>query len=63
VRVYEYIATADVENEAVWLQKFVLELGVLPRMCDLVHIHCNDTTSITKTRELRAHSVDKPILR
>jgi hypothetical protein len=59
----EYIATDDVANEAVWLQKFVLELGVLPRMCDHVHIHCDDKAPITKIRELGTHSVDKLVLR
>jgi hypothetical protein len=59
----EYIATANMENEAVWLQKFVLELGVLPGMRDPLHIHCDDKATITETRELSAHSVDKPILR
>jgi hypothetical protein len=59
----EYIVTADATNEAVWLQKFFLELGVLPGMRDPVHIYCDDMTTITETRELRAHSVDKPILR
>jgi hypothetical protein len=34
----EYTATADVANEAIWLQKFILELGVLPGMRDPVHI-------------------------
>jgi hypothetical protein len=58
----EYIATADVSNEAVWLQKFVLELGVLPGMRDHVHIHCNDKATITEIRELGTHSVDKPVL-
>jgi hypothetical protein len=51
-----------VADEAVWLQKFVLELGVLPGMCDPVHIHCDDTAAITKDRELGTHSVDKPVL-
>jgi hypothetical protein len=59
----EYIIAADAANEAVWLQKFVIELGVFPRMHDPVHIYCDDTTTIAKANELRAHSVDKPILR
>jgi hypothetical protein len=59
----EYIATTDVSNETVWLQKFILELGVLPRMRDPVHIHCDDTTAITNIGELGTHSVDKPVLR
>jgi hypothetical protein len=58
----EYIATADVANEAVWLQKFVLELGVLPRTRDPVHIHCDNKAAITEIRELGTHSIDKHIL-
>jgi hypothetical protein len=45
-----------------WLQKFGLELGVLPGMCDPVHIHCDDKAAITEIKELKTHSVDKPIL-
>jgi hypothetical protein len=59
----EYIATADVANEVVWLQKFILELGVLPGTRDPVHIHCDDTAVITEVRELGTHSVDKLVLR
>jgi hypothetical protein len=58
----EYIATAGVANEAVWVQKFVLELGVLPGMCDHVHIHCDNMAAITEISELGTHSVDKPVL-
>jgi hypothetical protein len=58
----EYIATADRANEAVWLQKFVLKLGVLPGMCDPVHIHCDEKAAIKEIRELGTHTVDKPIL-
>jgi hypothetical protein len=50
-------------NEAVWLQKFVIKLGVFPGMHDPVHIYCDDTAAIAKTKELRAHSIDKPTLR
>jgi hypothetical protein len=34
-----------------------------PGIRDPVHIHCDDTTAITKVRELGTHSVDKPVLR
>jgi hypothetical protein len=32
-------------------------------MHDLLHIYYDDTAVIAKAKELRAHSVDKPILR
>jgi hypothetical protein len=56
-------AKSTMANKAVWLQKFVLELGVLPRMRDPIHIHCDDTTAIIEDRELETNSVDKPVLR
>jgi hypothetical protein len=58
----EYIIVADAANEAVWLQKFVIKLGMFSGMHDHVHIYCDDTAAIAKAKELRAHSVDKPIL-
>jgi hypothetical protein len=59
----EYIATADVANEAIWIQKFILELGVLPGMHDPIHIHCDDKAAIIEDRELETHSLDKPVQR
>jgi hypothetical protein len=59
----EYIAVADAANEVVWLKKFVIELGMFLGMHDHVHIYCDDTAATAKAKELRAHSVDKPILR
>jgi hypothetical protein len=59
----KYVVTVDAANEAVWLQKFVIELRVFPEMHDPVHIYCDDTAAIAKAKELRDHYVDKPILR
>jgi hypothetical protein len=58
----EYIAAADGANKVVWLHKYIIELGVFPGMHGPVHIYCDDTTAIAKATELRAHSIDKPIL-
>jgi hypothetical protein len=58
----EYIASANVANEDVWLQKLIIELGVVPGMHDLVHIHCDDTVVIANAKELRVHFVEKPRL-
>jgi hypothetical protein len=32
-------------------------------MHDPVHIYCDDMATIAKAKEIRAHSVDKPMLR
>jgi hypothetical protein len=53
----EYIVAADVANEVVCVQKFVINLGVFPGMHDPIHIYCDDTAAIAKAKELRAHSM------
>ncbi|KAM0914498.1 hypothetical protein ACQ4PT_011485 [Festuca glaucescens] len=37
----EYIAASDAVNEAVWLRKFIIELGVFPSMHDPVILYCD----------------------
>jgi hypothetical protein len=59
----EYIAAPDATNEVVWLQKFVIKLGVFPGMRNPVYIYCDDTAAIANAKELRAHSMDKALLR
>jgi hypothetical protein len=48
----EYI-DADAGNEAVWIQNFIIELGVFPGMHEPVHIYCDDTAAITKAKDGR----------
>ena len=59
----EYIATAEVANEAVWLRKFIIELRVFPGMQDPVNIYCDNTGAIANAKEPRSHSIAKHILR
>jgi hypothetical protein len=47
----EYMV-AEVANEAVSLQKFVIELGVFPRMRNHVHIFCDHMATIADTKEI-----------
>jgi hypothetical protein len=59
----EYIAASEAANEAVWLRKFVIELGVFPSMQDPVSIYCDNTGAIANAKEPRSHSTTKHILR
>jgi hypothetical protein len=43
------MSAADLANEAVWLQKFIIELGVFPSMRDLMHIFCDHMADIVDT--------------
>ena len=58
----EYIAATDAANEAVWLRKFVIELGVFPSAQDPVNLYCDNTCVIANVKEPRSHSTAKHIL-
>ena len=59
----EYIAACEAANEAVWLRKFIIELGVFPSAQDLVTLYCDNTGAIANAKEPRSHSTAKHILR
>jgi hypothetical protein len=59
----EYIAGSDAGNEAIWLRKFVIELGVFPSMHDHVVLLCDNTSAIANTKDPMSHSVAKQIPR
>ena len=59
----EYIAAAEAVTEAVWLRKFLIELGVFPVMQDPVNIYCDNTGAIVNAKEPGSHSIAKNILR
>jgi hypothetical protein len=59
----EYIAACEAANEAVWLRKFVIELGVFPSVQDPVVLFCDNTGAIANAKEPRTHSTAKHILR
>nr|GFC32986.1 retrotransposon protein, putative, Ty1-copia subclass [Tanacetum cinerariifolium] len=42
----EYIATAEAAKEAVWIRKFVDELGVVPSNNYPIEMNCDNTASI-----------------
>src|ERR1041385_9150539 len=58
----EYIAACEASNEALWLKKFVIELGVFPSCTDPVGIFCDNTGAIANAKEPRTHSIAKHIL-
>ena len=59
----EYIAANDAANEAVWMRKFLIELGVFPCAQDPVNIYCDNTGAIANAKEPRSHSTAKHIFR
>ena len=47
----EYIAASDAAKEAVWLWKFIRELGVAPSIDGPVLLYCDNTGAIDQAKE------------
>ena len=59
----EYIAASEAGKEAVWMRKFLVELGVVPNMAYPITIFCDNTGAIAQAKEPRAHQKSKHIQR
>ena len=59
----EYIAASEVAKEAVWIRKFIQELGVVPSIESPITIHCDNNGAIANAVEPRAHKRTKHIER
>ena len=59
----EYIATSDAAKEAVWLKKFITDLGVIPTISNPIPLLCDNNGSIAQAKEPRSHQKSKHILR
>src|SRR3954465_2556048 len=55
----EYIAACEASNEAHWLTKFVINLGVFPSCTDPVGIFCDNTGAIANAKKPKTHSTPK----
>ena len=58
----EYITASDVAKEAVWLWKFIGELGVAPSLEHSIPLHCDSSGAIAQAKEPKAHQRTKHIL-
>ena len=59
----EYIAASDAAKEAVWIRKFVAELGVVPSIVDPIPLYCDNNGAIAQAKEPRSHQKSKHVLR
>lgn len=59
----EYIAASSAAKEAVWIKKFITELGVVPTIVDPVALYCDNNGAIAQAKEPRSHQRSKHILR
>ncbi|KAL4360973.1 hypothetical protein GQ457_04G020370 [Hibiscus cannabinus] len=59
----EYIAASEAAKEAVWIKKFIIELGVIPSISDAVDLYCDNNGAIAQGKEPRYHQRSKHFLR
>ena len=58
----EYITAFDTAKEAVWLQKFINELGVASSLDGPILLYYDSTGTIAQAKELKSHQQTKYIL-
>ena len=58
----EYIAALEAANKAVWIKKFISELGVVPSIVDPIPFYCDNTGAIAQGKEPRSHQRFKHVL-
>ena len=59
----EYITASDAAKEAVWLKKFIIDLGIVPTISDPIPLLCDNNGAIAQAKEPRSHHKSKHILR
>ncbi|KAI5441126.1 hypothetical protein KIW84_010547 [Lathyrus oleraceus] len=59
----EYIAASSAAKEAVWIKKFISELGIVPSIVDPIGLYCDNNGAIAQAKEPRSHQRSKHILR
>ena len=50
----EYIAVNEAVKEAIWIRKFIEDLGVVPSINDLVEIFCDNESAVVLAQEPRS---------
>ena len=58
----KYVAASDAAKEAVWLRKFITELGVAPSLVGPVLLYCDSSGAIAQVKKPKAHQRMKHIL-
>ena len=59
----EYIAASEAAKEAVWIRKFITELGVVPSISDPIDLYCDNNGAIAHAKEPGSHQNSKHIQR
>ncbi|KAI5435349.1 hypothetical protein KIW84_021961 [Lathyrus oleraceus] len=50
-------------KKAIWIKKFISELGIVPSIVDPIDLYCDNNGAIAQAKEPRSHQRSKHILR
>jgi hypothetical protein len=59
----EYIVASEAAKEAVWIKKFISELGVILSASRAMDLYCDNSGAIAQAKDPRAHKRAKHVLR
>nr|AMY96445.1 gag/pol protein [Momordica dioica] len=59
----EYVAACEAAKEAVWIRKFLTDLGVVPNMHLPITLYCDNSGAVANAKEPRSHKRGKHIER
>ena len=59
----EYIAVSDAAKEAVWLKKFIIDLGIVPTISSPILLLCDNNGVIAQAKEPRSPQMFKHTLK
>ena len=59
----EYVAACEAAKEAVWLKKFLMELGVVPTAQSPITLYCDNSGAVAQSKEPRNHGRGKHVER
>ena len=51
----KYIAAFEAAKEAVWIKKFITELGVVPSIVHPILLYCDNNEAIVQAKEPQSH--------
>ena len=57
------MVTSEASKEAVWIRKFISEVGVVPSIKGPIDLYCDNNGAITQAREPREHQKVKHVQR
>ena len=59
----KYITAFEAAKEAVWIRKFIIELGVVSSIVDLIPLYCDNNGAIAQAKEIWSHLRSKHVLK